>query len=295
MEGMSGPILNLSRRIKMRENRSKIKNQFIIGTGTSVGKNTIVLSMLRNAVQAGLKVTPFKPFAIDINLDYEELKKGPRTPSIDFQCRAADIEFNPVMNPVLISYSRNSRIPMVYIRGHVYHTGLKENELPEIFNTIFKEAVAELTKKADFIIAEGSGGVVDALGRDYVHSQAAEALDAQIHLVTNCVLGGGFAAVVGSLELMPDKLRKRISSVILNRFNGRMYEREVREFRQYLTMRYGINQIHLIPDFPTLKYLDESAFPRMSEEKQIEREISFLSGRICNILEFNRLMEPVCS
>lgn len=265
------------------------KNHFIIGTGTSVGKNMITLALIRLARRSGKKAIPFKPFAIDVKLKYGKTTTPARTASIDYQCLAAGVDYLPGMNPVLFIYEPQQEKPALFLMGQPANLGESFAIVQENIMDAVREAVEQLSTLNGFIVAEGSGSVADAVGTDIFHEFTSELLDADVHLVTNCNQGGGFASLVGTLELMGPRLRNRVKTLILNRFNGVMSSQEVVNFKAVIEKKYGAKNLLIIPEFPSIQYLDEDVVYYDALQEGVDKEIDFLADRMSHALNIDSI------
>ena len=81
-----------------------------------------------------------------------------------------------------------------------------------------------LAENFDLIVIEGAGGAaeVNLRHRDVVNWPIAELADAPVLLVGDIDKGGVFASLVGTVELLSDAERKRISGFIINKFRGEL-------------------------------------------------------------------------
>ncbi len=192
------------------------------GTASSVGKSFLVTALCRAAARRGLRVVPFKGSNMsnnaDVTADGREIGRAQ-----SLQARAAGVEPDPRMNPVLVK-------PLADTRSEVVLLGRRDTELtrtpwreraPRLW-PIVERCLAELREEADLVIAEGAGSPAEINLRDIdlANAWVARAAEATVLLVTDVDLGGAFAALLGTWAMMDPADRRRIDGFVLNRFRG---------------------------------------------------------------------------
>ena len=192
------------------------------GTGSNVGKSTIVAGLARLLVRRGLRVAPFKPQNMSNNAavtaDSGEIGRAQA-----LQARAARRPASVHMNPVLLKPESETG-SQVIVQGRRIGTmrarefGSRKHELlPKVL-----ESYALLAADADIVLVEGAGSPaeINLRGGDIANMGFAEAADLPVILVGDIDRGGVIASLVGTRAVLPRGDRDRIEGFIVNRFRG---------------------------------------------------------------------------
>jgi adenosylcobyric acid synthase len=207
----------------LRERRSmSAKTLMIQGTGSSVGKSLLVTALCRIFFRRGISVAPFKSQNMSLNsfITDEGLEMGRAQVA---QAEAAGLVPSVLMNPVLLKPCGDRR-SQVIVRGraravmdakeyHVRRAGLA----PEVLS-----AFTELAARHELILIEGAGSPAEINLRenDIANMGMAELADAPVVLVGDIDRGGVFAALYGTVKLLPPREQKRIRGCVINKFRG---------------------------------------------------------------------------
>lgn len=199
------------------------KALMIQGTSSSVGKSIMSTALCRILRQDGFKVAPFKAQNMSGNSFL--------TPSGDeisiaqaVQAEAAGVLPTKDMNPVLLKPC-GDMVSEVVIEGKSLgrlHAGeFRSRYLPE-FATAISRSYRRLSEEYEVIVIEGAGSPVEInlKDRDIVNMSVAKMADAPVLLVADISLGGVFAAIVGTLELLDEDERNMVAGLIINKFRG---------------------------------------------------------------------------
>jgi cobyric acid synthase CobQ len=195
----------------------------IQGTGSNVGKSLIAAALCRIFLQDGYRVAPFKSQNMALNAavtrDGLEMSRAQA-----LQAQACRIEPDARMNPILLKPSSEEGCQVVVL-GKVRGTLSADAYLDakaELF-PIVKEAYASLASEHDVIVIEGAGSPaeINLMDREIVNMRVAEMADAPVLLVGDIDCGGVFAALVGTLALLPEAQASRIQGLLINKFRGR--------------------------------------------------------------------------
>lgn len=217
----------------------------IQGTGSHVGKSVIVTALCRIFMQDGYRVAPFK--AQNMALNSAITKDGCEIGRAQaLQAMAAGIEPTVDMNPILLK-ANSDMGSQVIIKGKVFgnmsareYFSFKE-EAWEVICSSYKI----LSKEYDLIIIEGAGSPAEINLDDIVNMRVARMADAPVILVGDIDRGGLFASIVGTMELLSNDDRCRVSGFMINKFRGD--ESFLKGGINFLEARYGVPFIGTIP------------------------------------------------
>jgi len=194
----------------------------VLGTGSDVGKSIVVTALCRIFAGHGLRVAPFKAQNMSNNsgVTPEGLEMG-RAQIV--QAEAARTAPHVDMNPILLKPTSEVGAQVV-VRGVAsqncsaaeYHC-----EKQDLFETA-GTSLDRLRRDYDLVIMEGAGSCaeVNLMAHDIVNLPMAAYADAAALLVGDIHRGGVFAQIVGTLACLPSDDRRRIRSILINRFRG---------------------------------------------------------------------------
>jgi adenosylcobyric acid synthase len=183
----------------------------VLGTGSHVGKSTLVSALCRILRQDGWSVAPFKAqnMALNSAATPEGLEIGRAQAE---QAQAAGIPASVDMNPVLLKPCADTR-SQVILQGRIagtwsateYHRDRTERVFPLVI-----ESYERLASRHEVIVLEGAGSPaeVNLMERDIVNMRMARAAGASCLLVADIDRGGVFAALVGTLCTRPSGERR---------------------------------------------------------------------------------------
>lgn len=188
----------------------------VLGTASHVGKSLVVAALCRIFADQGVRVAPFKGQNMSLNaaVTPEGLEIG-RSQAL--QAQAARLAPNVHMGPLLLKPEGDGRLQVV-LQGRVQPGSPSSQQL---WGKI-TESLALLRSHYDLVVIEGSGSPVELnlMTRDLGNLRLAREADAQALLVADIDRGGVFAAVQGTLALMPAADRRRVLGIVVNRFRG---------------------------------------------------------------------------
>lgn len=195
----------------------------IQGTASGVGKSYLVTGLCRLFARAGVRCAPFKALNMSLNAtvtaDGREIGIAQAV-----QAEAAGIEPTADMNPILIK-PRAPGLSQIVLHGQPFedlrHTA-DASPPPAPLVTAVASSLSRLRMQYDLVIAEGSGSPAELNLRthDLANMHVAELADAPVLLVGDIARGGVFAALLGTLSLLPPEERARVQGLIVNRFHG---------------------------------------------------------------------------
>lgn len=192
------------------------------GTGSDVGKSTLVAGLCRIAKRRGLSVAPFKPQNMSNNAAACE-NGGEIGRAQALQARAAGLAPHPDFNPVLLK-PQTDRTAQVVVQGRVTTT-LDARDFAHR-RTLLLDAVLDsfdrLARAHDLVLVEGAGSAAETNLRagDIANMGFAEAVDAPVVLVGDIDRGGVIASLVGTRAVLPPADAERVIGFIVNRFRG---------------------------------------------------------------------------
>jgi adenosylcobyric acid synthase len=192
------------------------------GTGSNVGKSTLVAGLARAFAQRGLAVRPFKPQNMSNNAavaaDGGEIGRAQA-----LQARAAGVPASVHMNPVLLKPESETGSQIV-VQGRRFGTmrareyGRRKHELmPHVLDSF-----ARLSAQADLVLVEGAGSPAEINLRagDIANMGFAAAADVPVILVGDIDRGGVIASLVGTHAVLEPDERARIRGFVVNKFRG---------------------------------------------------------------------------
>lgn len=233
----------------------------ILGTGSDVGKSIVVTALCRIFSDLGFSVSPFKAQNMSNN-SYVTASGGEMGRAQVVQAQAAGIEPDVDMNPVLLKPSSNTTTQVVL---HGKPIGNK-NGKGYFDNTDYlfekaKSSLEHLRSIYDFIIMEGAGSCaeVNLRNRDFVNFRMAHTANAPVILVSDIDRGGVFAQIIGTLEIIPEKDRKCVQGIIINRFRGdaTLFQDGIK----YIEKQTGLPVLGLVPFFNNIEIDSEDGLP----------------------------------
>ncbi|HVY20094.1 MAG TPA: cobyric acid synthase [Bauldia sp.] len=194
----------------------------IQGTGSHVGKSTLVAGLCRALVGRGINVAPFKPQNMSNNAavaaDGGEIGRAQA-----LQARAARLLPSVHMNPVLLKPESETGAQVI-VQGRRFATlraaeyGRRKAELMPFVMDSFARVAAD----ADFVLVEGAGSPAEVNLRsgDIANMGFAEAADVPVVLVADIDRGGVIASVVGTHAVLSPGDRAHVRGFIINKMRG---------------------------------------------------------------------------
>lgn|GEM_PF-2101447 len=197
----------------------------IQGTASGVGKSLVTAALCRIFAEDGRRVAPFKAWNMALNSavtpDGAEIGR-----SQALQAEAAGIVPTAHNNPVLLKPAGGSRCQVV-VHGRVYSTG-DYGTGPgapagqAVLWKAIRASLAVLRARYEVVVLEGAGSPAELnlRGRDLANMRTARLAGAPVLLVADISRGGVFAALIGTLQLLPPADRRRVVGLIVNNFHG---------------------------------------------------------------------------
>ncbi|MFC0471932.1 cobyric acid synthase [Halalkalibacter kiskunsagensis] len=195
----------------------------IQGTHSDAGKSALVTALCRIFVQDGFNTAPFKSQNMALNSYITACgKEIGRAQGV--QAEAAGVVATTDMNPILIKPSGEYKSQIV-VNGKPYKNmkaGAYRQDFFQKGLQLIRESYDRLSIQYERIVIEGAGSPaeVNLNDRELVNMRVAQIANAPVILIGDIEKGGVFASLVGTLQLIEPKDRKRVIGVIINKFRG---------------------------------------------------------------------------
>ena len=272
-----------------KECRSKFwkkgKALMVVGATSDAGKSITVAALCRILHDKGYLVAPFK--SQNMSLNSKVTRTGAEIAMIQvLQAKAAGIT-NPDahMNPILLK-PKGDTVSQVMVCGKPFADydveGYYNEFVPGPGMGIVKEHVEFLKDRYDFVVMEGAGSPaeINIYDKDIANMRAAEIADAEVILVVNVEWGGSFAYALGTIELIPEKDRKRIKGIILNNVLG-----------DPTKLRPGADELERLTGIPVIGIIPHADVVLPSEDSEALRGIRTKGEGRCliGVIRFPRM------
>ena len=229
------------------------------GTASHVGKTTLVTALCRIFRQDGLRVAPFKAQNMALN-SYVAVEGGEIGRAQAVQAEAAGVEPSIDMNPILLKPEGDARSQVVVdgrSTGSLTAAEYQRTKLRLWPNVV--DALARLRSRFDLVVAEGAGSPAEINLRhaDLANMRLATHARAPVLLVGDIDRGGVFAALLGTLQLLPPEERALVRGLAINKFRG---DRAILEpGLATLAERTGVPVLGVVPHLPNLDLPEEDS------------------------------------
>lgn len=277
----------------------------IQGTSSGAGKSTTVIALCRIFSNMGYNVCPFK--AQNMTSNFYDLKENNSVKEMAriqaVQAIAARVRPDIRMNPILLRPLRNN-ISEIILGGlknlrmsadEYYSNFVLQKGFPKVL-----QDVESLRKEYDLVLIEGAGSPaeINLSKYDIANMILAEKINSKVLLVADIERGGCFAAIVGTIKLLPTRQRTIVKGVIINKFLG---EKSILN-KAILSVEKMTNKriLGIIPktrfDIPNEDSLDQkkskSSYNKSYLDKQIENVAATFKKNIdmkylLNIIKMN--------
>lgn len=192
------------------------------GTGSNVGKSTLVAGLCRHFADRGLIVRPFKPQNMSNNAAITR-EGGEIGRAQAVQARAARCLPSVHMNPILLKPETDTGSQVIVQgqrRGSLRSLGFGARR-DELFPHVM-ESFHILEAEADLVIIEGAGSPAEINLRagDIANMGFAAAAEVPVLLVGDIDRGGVIASLVGTHAILPEEDRRLIKAFAINKFRG---------------------------------------------------------------------------
>jgi adenosylcobyric acid synthase len=194
----------------------------VCGTASDAGKSTLVTGLCRLLARSGVRVAPFKAQNMALNSAVtpsgHEIGRAQAA-----QAQAAGVAPEVAMNPILLK-PQSDRTSQVVVMGRPWRTldaaGYHAAK-PELAGLVL-EQLDDLRARFDVVICEGAGSPaeINLLDGDIVNLRIARDAGLPAIIVGDIDRGGVFAALYGTVALLPDDLRACVAGFVINKFRG---------------------------------------------------------------------------
>ncbi|MDQ1399105.1 MAG: adenosylcobyric acid synthase [Acidimicrobiaceae bacterium] len=194
----------------------------VCGTSSDAGKSTVVTGLCRVLARRGIKVAPFKAQNMALNSfvtpSGHEIGRAQGV-----QALAARVTPEVAMNPILLKPTgeRTSQVvvmgkPWAHLDAAAYHEAK-----PRLLGLVI-DALDDLRQRFDVIICEGAGSPaeINLLVHDIVNLRVAQEAGFAAVVVGDIDRGGVFAALYGTVALLPEHYRRLVRGFIINKLRG---------------------------------------------------------------------------
>ena len=194
----------------------------VCGTTSDAGKSHVVAGLCRLLHRRGVSVAPFKAQNMALN-SYVTPSGHEIGRAQGVQALAAGVEPEVAMNPILLKPT-GERTSQVVVMGRPWATldaAAYHDAKPQLLELVL-DALADLRSRFDVVICEGAGSPaeINLLDHDIVNLRVAAAAGLPAIVVGDIDRGGVFAALFGTVALLPDDLRPLVRGFVINKLRG---------------------------------------------------------------------------
>ncbi|HVE37191.1 MAG TPA: cobyric acid synthase [Nitrososphaeraceae archaeon] len=277
----------------------KAKLLMIQGTSSGSGKSTLVIALCRIFSDLGYKVSPFKAQNMTSNFHFVKQKKSLRRMAgiQAVQATAARIDPDIRMNPVLLR-PLGDNLSEIILGGignlkltaeDYYKSFVLQKGFPKVLQDL-----DSLRKENDLILIEGAGSPaeINLSNYDIANMILAERTNSKVLLVADIERGGCFAAIVGTIKLLPARQRKFVKGIIINKFLGQksILNDAIVQVEE-MTKRKVIGVIPKIQfDIPSEDSLDQKRSKSSYSKRYLDEQINILASTFRNYTDMQYLL-----
>lgn len=277
----------------------KAKLLMIQGTSSGSGKSTLVVALCRVFSDLGYKVSPFKAQNMTSNFHLvkqnESVKRMAGIQAV--QASAARIEPDIRMNPLLLKPLGNN-ISEVILGGignlkmtaeDYYESFVLQKGFPKVLQDL-----DSLRDENDLILIEGAGSPaeINLSKYDIANMILAERTNSNVLLVADIERGGCFAAIVGTIRLLPIRQRKFIKGIIINKFLGQKSILDNAIFSvEEMTKKKVIGVIPKVQfDIPSEDSLDQKRSKSSYGKRYLDEQINLVAATFRESIDMKFLL-----
>jgi adenosylcobyric acid synthase len=231
------------------------------GTGSNVGKSVIVAAFCSYFRQEGFRVAPFKSQNMSNN-SFVTASGGEIGRAQAFQAQVSGTEPTVEMNPILLKPSSEMGAQVVVLGKAMSVMTPREYHAfqPQLIGVI-RDSLEKLSSQCDILVIEGAGSPAEINLRsfDIVNMAVAKMTAAPVVLVGDINLGGVFASLVGTLELLTPEERSFVKALLINKFRGDISL--LKEGLDFLEAKTGKKVLGVLPFVDDLQMAEEDSIP----------------------------------
>ena len=288
-------FMDVIRALVLKIDRRKVKPKqktpaiMVVGTMSNSGKSVVAAGLCRYFVRRGHAVAPFKAQNMSLN-SFVTSEGGEMGRAQVVQARAAGIEPHTDMNPVLLKPMGESGSqvilngqPIGNFSAHAYY------EMKSRIRKAIMQTYDRLAARYELIILEGAGSPaeINLQAEDLVNMSMAEYAGASVILVADIDRGGVFASIYGTISLLPEKHRRLLAGIIINKFRGdkALLESGIRQIEEMT----GVPVLGVLPYVRDLRIEDEDSLcleNRQCESAPVLDIVVIRLPRISNFTDF---------
>ncbi|MDQ3945548.1 MAG: cobyric acid synthase [Actinomycetota bacterium] len=203
----------------------------VCGTGSDAGKSRLVTGLCRWLHRRGVTVAPFKAQNMALN-SYVTPAGQEIGRAQGIQALAAGVDPHVDMNPILLKPTGECTSQVVvlgapFVAGDTPNPGGHFDAVayhaikPALRQTVL-ESLDRLRARFDVVVMEGAGSPaeINLLDGDLVNLWLAATAGVPAVVVGDIDRGGVFAALYGTVGLLPDDLRRCVRGFVINKFRG---------------------------------------------------------------------------
>jgi adenosylcobyric acid synthase len=194
----------------------------VCGTTSDAGKSHVTTGLCRLLARRGVRVAPFKAQNMALN-SYVTPSGHEIGRSQGVQALAAGAVPEVAMNPILLKPTGDRTSQVIVLGRPIGHLSAAEyhEHKPALLDTVL-ESLADLRSRYDVVIAEGAGSPaeINLLPADIVNLRVAHDAGLPAIVVGDIDRGGVFAALYGTVALLPDHYRPLVQAFLINKFRG---------------------------------------------------------------------------
>lgn len=231
----------------------------VCGTTSDAGKSFVTAGLCRLLARHGVRVAPFK--AQNMANNAAVTSDGAEIGHAQWvQAVAAGVAPIAAMNPILLKPT-SERTSQVVVRGRVLGemSAREYHDAKPSLRPVVREALDELRAAYDVVICEGAGSPaeINLLDHDLVNLGLAADAGLPAIVVGDIDRGGVFAALYGTVALLPDRLRAHVAGFVVNRLRGD--PSLLGDACAELERRCGVPTLGVLPNLPGASIDDEDS------------------------------------
>src|SRR3989454_4939885 len=235
----------------------------VLGTGSDVGKSVIAAGLCRLLARKGIRVAPFKAQNMSLNC-FVTADGGEIGRAQALQAEACGLPPHVDMNPILLKPESDQRAQVI-VHGKVWgrYEGRQYLEQTRELVRHVRDSYERLAPTYELLVIEGAGSAAELnlRDRDLANWAMVEFADAAVVLVADIDRGGGFAQVIGTIELLAPQERRRVAGVVVNKVRGGAG-----------LVVVGVALLEARPNVPVLGVLPFLRGMELDQEDSVERD-----------------------